>query len=95
MIDQAKIDVKIIELNGESAALHKSLSASSSKPDTWDEVEGTLALMMVDYHNKSNANFYQNSGVILKGFINTRTKEIKIFPISEFEKFSNLSGFPL
>jgi|SRR5581483_10323342 len=102
MIDQTKIQAKINELNAESVALDKLLhpnqgllpSLNLEQPiSIWDEIEGTLSLMLVDYHDPSKANFYQNSGVIVKGFINTKTKEIKLFPVSEFVIYPRSSVF--
>ncbi len=72
--DQKKIDAKIKELK------------DTTKED-WLPVTGNHALIKAEGEFKGGKIvFFPNKGAPLKGFINKKTGEIKIFPAKLFEK---------
>jgi len=61
---------------------------NSGETGDWEEITGNHALTSVDGDFRSNSNvvFKPASGIPIKGFLNRRTGEIKIFPAVMFEK---------
>jgi hypothetical protein len=64
----------------------RELSDSTGSPD-WEPIEGVQSLTTVNRQAPSGVSFNMGSGLLVKGFINRRTGEIRLFPAKMF-------GFP-
>ena len=53
----------------------------------WEPIEGVQSLTTVSRQAPNGVSFNMGSGVLVKGFINRRTGEIRLFPAKMF-------GFP-
>lgn len=53
----------------------------------WQQIDGVQALTTVTKQTDGHVNFALGSGVLIKGFINNTTGEIKLFP-------AKMLGFP-
>jgi len=73
MENTEKIQEKLDELNADEEGA------------PWIEIQGYFSMLKTELNN-SKATFHANSGLVVKGFLNTRIGEIRIFPANAFEK---------
>jgi len=60
---------------------------SSTPGQTWQPIDGVQSFTTVDRKAPNSVSFNIGSGLVVKGFVNTTTGEIKVFP-------AKLFGFP-
>ena len=76
-IDQTMVNEFLATLNADQ-------TVPAGTPPVWIELEGGNVLTKYDLNASGQVVFQANAGYLVKGFLNTRTGEVKLFSVQRF-----------